>query len=178
MERKTDNEGRADCCYVGGAGAPSHLILCRPLLLLPPIPPSIRVFSNESTLCMRWPKYWSFSLQPKQLPPGTSFFLALRAAWGWRQHRAVRRGPVSDRSLLSEGTGQVGRPCLDQVSSPVCSSLNLARQDLQPLAVSKPVAGLRVRRGGGTGHREAALRPRWGRTGGGCPHSGETQASP
>ena len=40
----------------------SHLILCRPLLLLPPIPPSIRVFSNESTLCMRWPKYWGFSL--------------------------------------------------------------------------------------------------------------------
>ena len=40
----------------------SHLILCRPLLLLPPIPPSIRVFSNESTLHMRWPKYWSFSL--------------------------------------------------------------------------------------------------------------------
>ena len=40
---------------------PSHLILCRPLLLLPPIPPSIRVFSNESTLRMRWPKYWSFS---------------------------------------------------------------------------------------------------------------------
>ena len=39
----------------------SHLILCRPLLLLPPIPPSIRVFSNESTLLMRWPKYWSFS---------------------------------------------------------------------------------------------------------------------
>ena len=39
----------------------SHLILCRPLLLLPPIPPSIRVFSNESPLCMRWPKYWSFS---------------------------------------------------------------------------------------------------------------------
>ena len=39
----------------------SHLFLCRPLLLLPPIPPSIRVFSNESTLGMRWPKYWSFS---------------------------------------------------------------------------------------------------------------------
>ena len=39
----------------------SHLILCGPLLLLPPIPPSIRVFSNESTLCMRWPEYWSFS---------------------------------------------------------------------------------------------------------------------
>ena len=39
----------------------SHLILCRTLLLLPPIPPSIRIFSNESILCMRWPKYWSFS---------------------------------------------------------------------------------------------------------------------
>ena len=39
----------------------SHLILCRPLLLLPPIPPSIRLFSNESTLHMRWPKYWNFS---------------------------------------------------------------------------------------------------------------------
>ena len=41
----------------------SHLILWRPLLLLPPIPPSIRVFSNESTLGMRWPKYWSFSFR-------------------------------------------------------------------------------------------------------------------
>ena len=39
----------------------NHLILCHPLILLPSIPPSIRVFSNESTLCMRWPKYWSFS---------------------------------------------------------------------------------------------------------------------
>ena len=43
----------------------SHLILCHPLLLLPPIPPSIRVFPNESTLCMRWPKYWSFSFSIK-----------------------------------------------------------------------------------------------------------------
>ena len=50
----------------------SHLILCRPLLLLPPIPPSIRVFSNESTLCMRWPKYWSFSfsISPSNEHPG------------------------------------------------------------------------------------------------------------
>ena len=50
----------------------SHLILCRPLLLLPPIPPSIRVFSNESTLRMRWPKYWSFSfsISPSNEQPG------------------------------------------------------------------------------------------------------------
>ena len=50
----------------------SHLILCHPLLLLPPIPPSIRVFSNESTLCMRWSKYWSFSfsISPSNEHPG------------------------------------------------------------------------------------------------------------
>ena len=50
----------------------SHLNLCRPLLLLPPIPPSIRVFSNDSTICMRWPKYWSFSLSisPSNEHPG------------------------------------------------------------------------------------------------------------
>ena len=48
--------------HAHGVGMPSsRLILCRPLLLLPPIPPSIRVFSNESALHMRWPKYWSFS---------------------------------------------------------------------------------------------------------------------
>ena len=53
--------------------APSHLILCCPLLLLPPIPPSIRGFSNESTLRMRWPKYWSFSfsiIPSKEIPRG------------------------------------------------------------------------------------------------------------
>ena len=50
----------------------SHLVLCRPLLLLPPIPPIIRVFSNESTLLMRWPKYWSFSfsISPSSEHPG------------------------------------------------------------------------------------------------------------
>ena len=54
----------------------SHLILCRPLLLLPPIPPSIRVFSNESTLHMRWPKYWSFRfsiISSKDIPGLISF---------------------------------------------------------------------------------------------------------
>ena len=58
----------------------SHLILCRPLLLLPPIPPSIRVFSNESTLCMRWPKYWSFtfSIIPSKEIPG---LISFRMDW-------------------------------------------------------------------------------------------------
>ena len=58
----------------------SHLILCHPLLLLPPIPPSMRVFSNESTLCMRWPKYWSFSfsISPSKGHPG---LISFRMDW-------------------------------------------------------------------------------------------------
>ena len=58
----------------------SHLILCHPLLLLSPIPPSIRVFSNESTLHMRWPKYWSFSFSiiPSKEHPG---LLSFRMDW-------------------------------------------------------------------------------------------------
>ena len=66
----------------------SHLILCRPLLLLPPIPPSIRHFSNESTLHMRWPKYWSFSfsiIPSKEIPGLISFrmdWLGLLAVQG------------------------------------------------------------------------------------------------
>ena len=58
----------------------SHLILCRPLLLLPPIPPSIRVFSNESTLHMRWPTYWSFSfsISPSNEHPG---LISFRTDW-------------------------------------------------------------------------------------------------
>ena len=59
---------------------PSHLILCRPFLLLPPIPPSIRVFSNELTLRMRWPKYWSFSfgIIPSKEHPG---LISFRIDW-------------------------------------------------------------------------------------------------
>ena len=58
----------------------SHLILCRPLLLLPPIRPSIRVFSNESTLCVRWPKYssFSFSIIPSKEHPG---LISFRMDW-------------------------------------------------------------------------------------------------
>ena len=58
----------------------NHLILCHPLLLLPPIPPSIRVFSNESTIRMRWPKYWSFSfsISPFNEHPG---LISFRMDW-------------------------------------------------------------------------------------------------
>ena len=67
--------------HVHRVGMPSsHLILCRPLLLLPPIPPSIRVFSNESALCRRWPKYWSFifSIIPSKEIPG---LISFRMDW-------------------------------------------------------------------------------------------------
>ena len=70
----------------------SHLILCRPLFLLRPIPPSIRVFSNRSTLCMRWPKYWnfSFSISPSNEHPGLISF-----RMDWLDLVAVQETPKS-----------------------------------------------------------------------------------
>ena len=70
----------SDSCPSSQWCHPAIFILCHPLLLLPPIPPSIRVFSNESTLCMRWPKYWSFSFSiiPSKEHPG---LIAFRMDW-------------------------------------------------------------------------------------------------
>ena len=78
----------------------SHLILCRPLLLLPLIPLSIRVFSNESTLRMRWPKYWSFScsISPSNEHPG---LLSIRMDW---LDLLVGQGTL--RSLLQHHTSK------------------------------------------------------------------------
>ena len=81
----------------------SHLILCHPLLLLPPIPTSIRVFSNESTLRMRWPKYWSFSFSiiPSKEHPGLISFrmdwldlLAVQGTSRCSQKRSLHRKNV------------------------------------------------------------------------------------
>ena len=86
----------------------SHLILCRPLLLLPPIPPSIRVFSNESALCMRWPKYWSFSLSiipSKEIPGLISFrmdWLDLLAVQGTL--KSLLQHHTSKASILQRST--------------------------------------------------------------------------
>ena len=82
----------------------SHLILCCPLLLLPTIPPSIRVFSNESTLCIRWPKYWSFSfsiIRSKEIPGLISFrmdWLHLLALQG--THKSLLQHHSSKASIL------------------------------------------------------------------------------
>ena len=79
---------------------PSHLIFCHPLLLLTPIPPSIRLFSNESTLHMRWPKYWSFSfsiIPSKEIPGLFSFRMV------WLDLLAVQR---TLKSLLQHHTSK------------------------------------------------------------------------
>ena len=97
----------------------SHLILCRPLLLLPSIPPSIRVFSNESMLCMRWPKYWSFSLSisPSNEHPGLVSFrmdwLDLLAVQG--SLKSLLQHHSSKASILQRSvsfTVQLSHPCM------------------------------------------------------------------
>jgi len=97
----------------------SHLILCHPLLLLPPIPPNIRVFSNESTLRMRWPKYWSFSfrINPSKEHPGlTSFrmdWLDFLAVQGTLKHLLQHHS--SKASILQHSaffTVQLSHPCM------------------------------------------------------------------
>ena len=77
----------------------SHLILCHPLFLLPPVPPSIRVFSNGSTLRMRWPKYWSFSFSiilSKEHPGLISF----RMDWLDLLAKSLLQHPSSKASIL------------------------------------------------------------------------------
>ena len=91
----------------------SHLILCRPLFLLPPIPPSIRVFSNESTLRMRWPKYWSFSfsiIASKEHPvPGSSpSGSRVIRRWGWSRRLWKNTYLITDIERL-EMDSVVGR---------------------------------------------------------------------
>ena len=97
----------------------SHLILCHPLLFLPPIPPSIRVFCNESTLRMRWPKYWSFSLSisPSNEHPGLISFrmdwLDLLAVQGTRKSLLQHHSSKAVFKILQRSaffTVQLSRP--------------------------------------------------------------------
>ena len=76
----TNSQSSLKLTFIESVMPSSHLILCHPLLLLPPTPPSIRVFSNESTLRMRWLKYWSFSfsISPSIEIPG---FISFRMDW-------------------------------------------------------------------------------------------------
>ena len=93
----------------------SHLILCRPLLLLPPNPPSIRVCSNESTLRMRWPKYWnfSFSIIPYKVHPGLISFrmdwLDLLAVQGTLESRLQHHSSKASILLPASGSFQMSQ---------------------------------------------------------------------
>ena len=119
----------------------SHLILCHPLLLLPPIPPRIRVFSNESTLCMRWPKYWSFSFSiiPSIEIPGLIFFrmdwldlLAEDSLKSLLQHHSSKASILQHSAFF---TVQLSHPVSVQFSSVQFSrsvvSDSLRRHELQ-----------------------------------------------
>ena len=100
----------------------SHLILCRPLLLLPPIPSSIRVFSNESTLPMRWPKYWSFSfsiIPSKEIPGLISFRM------GWLDLLAVQ-GTL--KSLLQHHSSKAWTTALSNSMKPSHATWSHPRQ--------------------------------------------------
>ena len=96
----------------------SHLIFGHPLLLLPPIPPSIKIFSNESTLCMRWPNYWSFSFSiiPSEEIPGLIFrmgCLDLLAIQG--TPKSLLQHHSSKASILRHSaffTVQLSHPCM------------------------------------------------------------------
>ena len=97
----------------------SYLILCRPLLLLSPIPPSIRVFSNESALHMRWPKYWSFSfsiISPKEIPGLISFRM------DWLDLLAVRRD--SQESSPTPQFKSINSSVLSFLHSPTVTSIH------------------------------------------------------
>ena len=96
----------------------SHLILCHPLLLLPPIPPSIRVFSNESTLRVRWPKYWSFSfnISPSKEHPGLISF-----RMDWLDLLAVQR---TLKSLLQPQFRSINSSVLRFLYSPTLTSIH------------------------------------------------------
>ena len=100
----------------------SHFILCRPLLLLPLIPPSIRVFSNESTLCMRWLKYWSFSFSI--IPYDSAIKSNTDTHWRlyWHIHLRIPKGKRKNRIPKEFPGGPVvrilGFPCCGLGSSP------------------------------------------------------------
>ena len=96
----------------------SHLILCRPLLLLPPIPPSIRVFSNKSTLRMRWPKYWSFSFS---ISPSNEYSGLISFRMDWLDLLAVQ-GTLN--SLLQHHSSKASTSTQLCLHSPTLTSIH------------------------------------------------------
>ena len=98
----------------------SHLILCRPLLLLPPVLPSISVFSSESTLHIRWPKYWSFSfsISPSNEHPG---LISFRMAW---LDLLAVQGTLKIESSLTPQLKSINFSALSFLHSPTLTSIH------------------------------------------------------
>ena len=96
----TNSQSLAKLMSIESVMPSSHLILCRPLFLLPPIPPTIRVFFNESTLCMRWPQYWSFSFS---ISPSNEHLGLISSRMDWLDLLAVQ-GTL--KSLLQHHTSK------------------------------------------------------------------------
>ena len=107
----TNSRGLLILKFIESVTPSSHLILCRHLLLLPPIPPSIRVFSNESTLCMRWPKYWSFSfsISPSNEHPGWTGWISLQSKGLSRvfSNTTVQKHQFSTAQLSSQSNSHI-----------------------------------------------------------------------
>ena len=102
---------------------PSHLILCRPLLLLPPIPPSIRVLSNESALHIRWPAYWNFSIS---ISPSTECSKLISFRIDWFDLLAVQ-GTL--KSLLQHNNSKAYRNTKSKTSQENCRVLAIMTID-------------------------------------------------
>ena len=97
---------------------PSHLILCHPLPFLPPIPPSIRVFPNETTLCMRWPKYWSFNFN---IHPSSEYLGLVSFRIDWLDLLVVQ-GTL--KSLLQHHSSKAPLKVLSLLYSPTLTTIH------------------------------------------------------
>ena len=104
----------------------SHLSLCHPFLLLPPIPPSIRVFSNESAFRMRWPKYWSFSfsISPSNEHPGLISFRMdwWISMWRWFNHQVMFDSCLTPQTVAHQAPLSMGFSRQEQWSGLSCPS--------------------------------------------------------
>ena len=138
----TNSQSLPKPMFVESVMPSSHLILYRPLLLLPPIPPSIRVFSDESTLCMRWPKFWSFSfnISPSNEHPG---LISFRMDW-----LALLGSPRdSQESSPIPQFKSINSSALSFLHSPILTSRALRFAVSQHMCLSHRASRLKYREG-------------------------------